>query len=79
MFYYALGAIAAPYVASVLITAYGPSALFILIAGGHALLIIFGLTRMLARPVSNEKTDYVYAPRTSFVIGRLNRRKRQQD
>ena len=79
MFYYALGAIAAPYFASILITAYGPSALFILIAGGHALLIIFGLTRMLARPVSNEKTDYVYTPRTSFVIGRLNRRKRQQN
>lgn len=79
MFFYALGAIAAPYGASVLINAFGPSALFVLIASGHALLIIFGLTRMLARPAPRDKTDYVYAPRTSFVIGRLNRRKRQKD
>ena len=79
MFYYALGAIAAPYGASVLITAFGPSALFFMIASGHALLIIFGLTRMLARPTPRDKTNYVYAPRTSFLIGRLNRRKRKQD
>lgn len=77
MFFYALGAIAAPYLASVLITAFGPSALFALIALGHALLIIFGLTRMLARPAPLDKTSYVYAPRTSFIIGRLNRRNRQ--
>jgi MFS family permease len=77
MFFYALGAIAAPYLASVLITAFGPSALFALIALGHALLIIFGLTRMLARPAPLDKTGYVYAPRTSFIIGRLNRRNRQ--
>ena len=79
MFYYALGAIAAPYGASVLINAFGPSALFVLIASGHALLIIFGLTRMLARPTPSDKTDYIYAPRTSFIVGRLNRRKRQKD
>ena len=79
MFCYALGAIAAPYGASVLIDAFGPSALFLLIASGHALLIVFGLTRMLARPTPHDKTEFVYAPRTSFVIGRLTRRKRQKD
>ena len=79
MFCYALGAIAAPYGAAVSINAFGPAALFFLIASGHALLIVFGLSRMLARPTPQDKTDYVYAPRTSFVIGRLNRRKRRKD
>ena len=79
MFFYALGAIAAPYGASVLINAFGPSALFVLIASAHALLVIFGLTRMLARPTPSDKTDYIYTPRTSFIVGRLNRRKRRND
>ena len=79
MFYYAIGAIAAPYGAAVLIDAFGPSALFILIAAGHALLVAFGLTRMFARPTPKDKTNFVYAPRTSFIIGRLNRRKRKLD
>jgi MFS family permease len=79
MFFYALGAIAAPYGASVLINAFGPSALFVLIASAHSLLVIFGLTRMLARPTPSDKTDYIYTPRTSFIVGRLNRRKRRND
>lgn len=48
MFYYALGAIAAPYVASLLMENYGPTALFVMIAAGHVVLVIFGLTRMRA-------------------------------
>jgi MFS family permease len=79
MFYFALGAIAAPYVASMLIEAYGPRALFLMIAGGHALLIIFGLTRMRARPTRDTKTRYIYAPRTSFWIGRLTGKSRNRD
>lgn len=79
MFFCALGAIAAPYGASVLINASGPSALFVLIASAHALLVIFGLIRMLARPTPSDKTDYIYTPRTSFIVGRLNRRKRRND
>ena len=71
MFYFALGAIAAPFIASVLIDAYGPSALFSMIAAGHLLLVIFGLTRMRARPSPTERTRYTYSPRTSFTIGRL--------
>lgn len=71
MFFYALGAIAAPLVASVLMNHYGPLALFWMIAAGHALLVVFGLLRMRARPVPESRTTYVYAPRTTFLIGRL--------
>ncbi len=76
MFWYAVGAIAAPYVASVLMNAFGPPALFTLIGLGHAVLVVFGLVRMRARPAA-ARTRYVYAPRTSFVIGRLLGRSRE--
>ncbi|MDW4496635.1 MFS transporter [Sulfitobacter sp. D35] len=76
MFYFALGAIAAPYLASYLIELYGPDAMFMLIAAGHALLVIFGFTRMRARPAPERRTRYVWAPRTSFLIGLLTRRNR---
>jgi MFS family permease len=79
MFFYALGAIAAPYVASTLISAYGPPAMFIMIAIAHVGLVLFGLIRMLARPsLQSARTRYVYAPRTSFVIGRLLGRQRER-
>lgn len=78
MFWYATGAIAAPYLASVLMGLYGPPALFAMIAVGHAMLVVFGLIRMRARP-SQPKTPYVYAPRTSFLIGRLMRSSREKD
>lgn len=71
MFFYALGAIAAPLVASKLIEVFGPAAMFIMIAVAHAFLIVFGLSRMLARPTRSERTRYVWSPRTSFIIGRL--------
>uniref|UniRef100_UPI000A5108E2 MFS transporter n=1 Tax=Aestuariivita boseongensis TaxID=1470562 RepID=UPI000A5108E2 len=77
MFWFAAGAIAAPYVASVLIQAFGPPALFLLIAAGHVVLVVFGLTRMRARPSPSHRTGYVYAPRTSFTIGRLLGRERE--
>lgn len=76
MFWFASGAIFAPYVASVLIESYGPPALFAMISVGHALLVIFGLIRMRARPAQTDRTPYVYAPRTSFTIGRLLRKDR---
>lgn len=78
MFFFALGAIAAPFVASLLINAYGPKALFFLVAGGHVVLVIYGLIRMRARPTPADRTPYTYAPRTSFVIGRLTRRNRSK-
>lgn len=71
MFWYALGAIASPYVSSTLITQYGPGALFAFVAVGHVALIVFGLTRMQARPTVEDKTPYLYSPRTSFTMGWL--------
>ncbi|KIC09773.1 membrane protein [Leisingera sp. ANG-M1] len=78
MFWYALGAIASPYVSSALIEAYGPPALFAYVACGHVLLIVFGLSRMKVRATPEERTSYVYAPRTSFTIGRLLKRSREK-
>lgn len=76
MFWFAVGAIFAPYAASVLIENFGPSALFAMISLGHGALVIFGLVRMRARPTATSRTAYVYAPRTSFIIGRLLRKDR---
>jgi MFS family permease len=77
MFWFALGAIASPYVTSNLIQQFGPGALFAFVAIGHLGLIIFGLARMRSRPTPDERTNYVYAPRTSFTIGRLLKRSRE--
>ncbi len=71
MFYFALGAIFAPYLASVLIENYGPGALFLMISASHAVLVVFGLTRMRRRESPVSRTPYVYAPRTTFLVGRL--------
>ena len=79
MFFFALGAIAAPFLASTLIAAYGPPAMFIMIGVAHVVLVVFGLIRMRARPTQTTRTRYVYAPRTSFVIGRLLGRQRERD
>lgn len=72
MFFFAIGAIAAPSVASVLIDAFGPHAMFTMIGAGHLVLVAFGLKRMRARPTPGDKTRYVYLPRTSFTIGALS-------
>lgn len=77
MFWYALGAIASPYVSSTLIQQFGPGALFAFVAVGHLGLIGFGLTRMRSRPTPDARTNYVYAPRTSFTIGSLLKRSRE--
>lgn len=71
MFWYAIGAIAAPVLASSLIETYGPKALFVFIGIGHLALIGFGISRMSVRPTVETRTPYIYAPRTSFAIGRL--------
>ncbi|WP_135501430.1 MFS transporter [Roseovarius aestuariivivens] len=78
MFFYALGAIAAPLTASGLIERFGPAAMFWMIAAGHAVLIVYGLIRMRRRPAPEDRTRYVWAPRTSFVIGRLTRSDRER-
>ena len=78
MFYFALGAIAAPYLAALLIDDYGPHSLFIMIAIAHGFLVVFGFARMRARPAPSDRTRYTYAPRTSFLVGRLTRRSRER-
>ena len=78
MFFFAIGAIAAPLTASYMIDAYGPSALFVMIATAHGILIFFGLTRMRSRSAPKKRTPYIYAPRTSFLIGRLTGRFRDR-
>lgn len=78
MFFYAIGAIAAPLFASKLIDWYGPPALFVMIAVAHVILILFGLSRMRVRDSGGNRTRYVYAPRTSFTIGRLMGRQREK-
>jgi MFS family permease len=79
MFFYAIGATVAPLLASALIEGFGPWAMFAMIAVGHAWLVLFGLMRMRARPVSSERTRYIWSPRTSFLIGRLTGRSRDRD
>lgn len=79
MFFFALGAIAAPYLASVLIEGFGPGAMFVMISAAHLVLVIFGLLRMRARPVPEDRTAYIYAPRTSFLIGRLTGQARDKN
>ncbi len=80
MFMYGVGAIFAPYVTSSLIDWYGPAALFAFIATAHLLLVLFSLSRMLARPTVKEgdRTRYTYLPRTSFTIAKLLRRSRKK-
>jgi len=78
MFFYALGAIASPYVVSVLIEVFNPGAMFVFVAVGHVLLIVFGVHRMRTRGTREKRTPYVYMPRSSFTIGRLLRRSRRR-
>jgi len=77
MFFFALGAIASPLATSSLIEAYGPPALFLFIATGHAVLALIGLFRMLVGPASVTRVAYVYVPRTSFLVGKMIRRRPQ--
>ena len=78
MFLYGVGAIASPYVVSRLIEAYGPASMFVFVSVAHVVLIVFGLWRMRRRP-AQARTRYVYAPRTSFLIGRLLGRAREEN
>ncbi len=79
MFLYAVGAIASPLVASLLIDLQGPAAMFVFISLAHVALVVFGLVRMRMRAAPQDRTRYEYVPRTSFLIGRLLRRGRKRD
>lgn len=74
MFFYAIGAIASPLIASLLIAVLGPPGMFGIIALAHVLLVIFGLVRSRMRPSPKERTAYTYVPRTTFWIGKLLKR-----
>ena len=78
MFFYAVGAIAAPFTTSSLIEVFGPAAMFYFVSAGHIILIVFGLQRMRVREAPEDRTRYVYAPRTSFGIGRLLKGSREK-
>ena len=78
LFLYAVGAIAAPYTVSTLIDAFGPSAMFTFVSLAHLTLIVFGVIRMRRRRAET-RTRYVYAPRTTFLIGRLLKGSRESD
>lgn len=75
IFWYGIGAIASPLISSMLIERYGPPALFMFVSVAHVILAVVGLARMLSRPTASVKTPYHYIPRTSFVLGRLFKRK----
>jgi MFS family permease len=79
MFYYAVGAIAAPWLTSSLIGRYGPPALFAVVAVAHLFLIGFGLYRMRTGRKALTRTAYVWSPRTTFWFARLLGRDRDTD
>jgi MFS family permease len=79
LFLYAVGAIASPLIASVLIAQIGPEAMFGFIALSHVALVVFGLFRMRVRPGPKARTSYTYEPRTSFLIGRLLKSSRRKE
>lgn len=76
LFLYALGAIASPVLAAAIMTRYGPAGMFWMIAVAHVALVLFGVLRMLSGRRPEGRTPYEYVPRTSFLIGRLLRRGR---
>ena len=77
MVLYGIGAIVSPLLASELITAFGPSAMFVYIGTAHVALVMFGLYRMTRRAPADTKTPYTYRPRTSFTLERLLGRKKR--
>ncbi|MEM8978652.1 MAG: MFS transporter [Pseudomonadota bacterium] len=78
IFVFAAGAITAPLSTSALIERFGPNGFFYFIAFAHGVLILFGVLRMRVRRTAEKRTPYVYAPRTSFMIGRLLRKQRDR-
>lgn len=78
MVLYGVGAIVSPLLASELISAFGPSAMFVYIGAAHIVLIVFGLYRMTRRATHGPRTPYRYRPRTSFVLERLLRRRQDK-
>ncbi len=78
IFYFTIGAIVSPLLVSVIVAAFSPAAMFVFIASAHVVLCLFGLVRMTKRPAVSQ-VAYTYMPRTTFVIGRLFRNKKDDD
>ncbi len=78
MFLYAVGAIASPVIAALLIGRFGAAGMFVFLGLSHVVLVVFGVMRMRMRPSpgADARTRYTYVPRTSFLIGRLLRRRK---
>lgn len=74
IFFYSVGAIAAPLTSAWLIEAFGANGLFWFIAAAHLVLIAFSLYRMTRRRAGAPTTPYRWLPRTSMVMARLFRR-----
>ncbi len=77
LFFWSVGAISGPVVASALMQFYGPSALFVFTSIVHAALVAVTLWRMTVRPsVPRErKSTFVGLLRTSPIMMKLTRRK----
>ena len=70
IFFFAIGAIISPVLASYLIQIFGPSAMFIYFAALHMVLLVFTGYRALIRPDKAPRRQYVYIPRTSLFIAK---------
>ncbi len=79
IFVYGLGAIASPFLSSILVEQFGSSALFLFIAFAHLFLCGFGLFRMMIRPTLAIRTPHIYLPRTTLIFGRFVKPKRMKD
>ncbi|MGR3491313.1 MAG: MFS transporter [Shimia sp.] len=77
LFFFACGAILAPLLTARLIETFGPRSFFAFIAAGHIALALYGFWRMTRREALT-RTSYIYAPRTSFLVGRLLGRSRER-
>ncbi len=75
MFFYSVGAMAGPFVASLLMEWRGPAALFSFTSAVHAVLIAATLWRMRARGPADRRGRFAAVMRTSPLIFRLARKR----
>jgi len=78
---FGVGAMAGPFLASVVMAAYGAAAFFLYTASLHLLLVVFVFVRMLSREAvpAEQRHRFVWLLRTSPMIFRLARNDRPQD
>lgn len=78
---YGVGAMAGPFLASVVMAGYGASAFFVYTASLHLLLVVFILARIFVREAvpADRRHRFVWLLRTSPMIFRLARNDRPED